>query len=94
MGNNGTLNTINVLLKIMVTLISGLIRIAVQTAMIIPKVISRALTLLMKVGFIYKMLIDPLLRSIGSFFAGVWRAAMQHRASSKIRKEGSHDIKS
>lgn len=93
MGENQTLNTINVILKIAFTLISGALRIVVQVALIIPKVLSRALTLLMKVGVIYKLLIDPALRSIGSFFAGLWRGAMQHRASSKIRKRRSDELK-
>ena len=92
MGENGTLNTINVIMKITFTLISGVLRILLQIALSIPKVVSKALTILMKVGVIYRLLIDPLLRSIGSFFAGFWRAAMQRRASSRVRRGQSRDI--
>ena len=85
MGAERNLGIVNVMLKIMITLISGALRIAIQSVMILPRVVSRALTILMKVGVIYRLLIQPLIRTIGSFFAGLWRAAMQHRASSKRR---------
>jgi hypothetical protein len=93
MGDNSTLKTINILLKISITILSGVFRILLQIVLAVPKVLSRALTILMKVGVIYKLLIDPILRSIGAFFAGLWRAAMQHRASSKVRKEKPGDMR-
>ena len=93
MGADRNFSTLNVLLKIMFTLVSGALRIAIQAIMILPRVVSRALTILMKAGVIYKLLIDPLLRSIGAFFAGLWRGAMVHRASSKVRKEQPRDMR-
>ena len=92
MGENNTLNTIHILMKISYTILSGTLRILLQIIFSIPKAISKALTILMKLGVIYRLVIEPLLRSIGAFFGGLWRAAMQRRASSKIRKEQARDI--
>lgn len=88
MSDNSMLKTINILLKISITILSGVFRIFLQIVLAVPRVFSRALTILMKVGVIYKLLIDPMLRSIGAFFAGLWRAAMQHKGSARLRKEG------
>ena len=82
------INIINACFKLFITLISGLIRISVQIFIVIPRVLSKLLNILLKVGLIYKLAIDPALRSIGSFFAGIWRAWMQKRASSKSRRSG------
>ena len=83
-----TINIINAYLKLCLTLISGVIRISVQLIIMIPRVLSKMLNIFLKLGFIYKLAIDPALRSIGAFFAGIWRAWMQKRASSKSRRSG------
>ncbi len=92
MAADRNLSIVNVMLKIMFTLVSGALRITVQAIMILPRVVSRALTILMKVGVIYRLLIHPVICAVGSFFAGIWQAAMQHRASSKKRKGREQDM--
>lgn len=62
------LGILNAILKISFTIVSGILRIAIQLLKVIPTMLSKLLTALMKVSFIYKMLIDPMLRSLGSFF--------------------------
>jgi len=83
-----TINIINAYLKLCITLISGVIRVSVQMIIVIPRVLSKLLNIVLKLGVIYKLAIDPALRSIGAFFAGIWRAWMQKRASSKSRRSG------
>ena len=83
-----TINIINAYLKLCITLISGVIRVSVQMMIVIPRVLSKLLNIVLKLGVIYKLAIDPALRSIGAFFAGIWRAWMQKRASSKSRRSG------
>jgi hypothetical protein len=82
------INIFNAYLRLMITLITGVLRIAMQLIYLVPKVFSKLLSLLIKIGVVYKLLIDPALRSVGSFFAGLWRAWMQKRASSKSNREG------
>lgn len=83
-----TINIINAFFKLFLTLISGVIRISTQIIIVIPRVLSKLLNIVLKLGVIYKLAIDPALRSIGSFLAGIWRAWMQKRASSKSRRSG------
>ena len=83
-----TINIINAYFKLCFTFISGVIRVSVQLIIMIPRVLSKMLNIFLKLGLIYKLAIDPTIRSIGAFFAGIWRAWMQKRASSKNRRSG------
>jgi hypothetical protein len=81
MSESGFINGLNAYLKLCITLISGLIRISVQLIVLIPRVFSKCLNVAIKLAAIYKLAIDPALRSFGSFLAGLWRALMEKRAS-------------
>lgn len=80
------INIFNAYLKLMITLISGAIRLAIHFITVVPRVVSKLLNVLIKLGAVYKLLIDPALRSIGAFFAGMWRGLMQWRAAQKKNK--------
>lgn len=85
MAKERDINIFTAYVKLIFVLVNGLARLVITAFMLVPRIVSKALTLLMKVGVIYKLLIDPMLRSIGSFFAGLWRGWQERRASTRQR---------
>lgn len=92
------INIINATLKLTTTMILGALRITLFFLKLLPTIWSKALTILIKVGLVFKLLIDPLLRLFGAFFAGLWAALVKgltvlrdkRRTSSANREGNSH----
>ena len=84
MSSSGNVNLLNAVIKLYMTVVMSILRLVVFAFKLIPQFLSKALTILMKVGVIYKLLIDPVLRSLGSLIKNAYYALNDRNS----RKEG------
>ena len=90
MSSSGNVNLLNAVIKLYMTVVMSILRIIVFALKLIPQFLSKALTILIKVGVIYKLLIDPMLRSLGSLIKNAYYALNERNSSKEGREQGKN----
>jgi hypothetical protein len=60
------MNLVAIFFRLIFTILNGTMRLLVQGLMVIPKWLNQLLNVLVKLGFIFKLIFEPVLRMVGN----------------------------
>ena len=60
------MNLVVIFVRLIFTILNGTMRLLVQGLMVIPKWLNQLLNVLVKLGFIFKLIFEPVLRMVGN----------------------------
>jgi hypothetical protein len=60
------MNLVVIFFRLIFTILNGTMRLLVQGLMVIPKWLNQLLNVLVKLGFIFKLIFEPVLRMAGN----------------------------
>jgi hypothetical protein len=60
------MNLVVIFFRLIFTILNGTMRLLVQGLMVIPKWLNQLLNVLVKLGFIFKLIFEPVLRMVGN----------------------------
>ena len=66
MSSANNMNLVVMFFRLIFTILNGSMRLLVQGLMVIPKLLNQLLNVLVKLGFVFKLIFDPVLRMIGN----------------------------
>jgi hypothetical protein len=86
MSSANNMNLVVMFFRLIFTILNGSMKLLVQGLMVIPKLLHQLLNVLVKLGFVFKLIFEPVLRMIGNLILETSRGLKGLGASSGKRR--------